>query len=114
MNNVPGPTGLALSAVEEHCRFLSVEHNGVPSYVSRMKQIYCSLKKNGVDYIVENSTVDDGKTWINYGTLAGNMPGVGGRLVFVANPKQALELLNGTTHATIELFEKRALKHLEG
>ena len=77
-----------------------------------MSKVICSLKNNGVDYIVENQTTDD-KNWINYGTLAGGMPGVGKRLVFVANPKQALTQLDGTTHATIEVFTKRAKRVFE-
>ncbi len=75
--------------------------------------IYCSLKNNNVDYLVENQTTD-GPDWICYGTLAGNMPKVKG-FVFVANPAEALaHVLDGTTHGTIDLFKQRALAVLEG
>lgn len=66
-------------------------------------KVICSLKKNGVDYIVENQTVDD-NNWINYGTLAGGMPGMGKKLVFVANPEQVIKYLDGHVFESTKAF----------
>lgn len=70
--------------------------------------VFCTLMKNGSDYLVENQQFD-GPNWKRYGTLAANMPGVTG-YVFVANMNEKLACFDGKTFVSIEHFEKSASK----
>lgn len=74
--------------------------------------VFCTLMKNGVDYMVENQQ-EDGPDWVHYGILAGNMPGVNG-FVFVARDdgENPLRCFDAKTFITIDHFQRSVAKIL--